>query len=327
MAARDGSSRVGRPAIAPGAPDAADAGAPPPSSTSNNSEAIEEVLEEAEFFMTRGLVKDARDILEEQLRRAPHHPLLLERLREIESIPATAAETAGSSGTRERPLGDAASPTFGTPETQAAPSDRAFDIAASLEAIDALDAGRAGAVFTQATQQVDVEEVFAKFKKGLRAQVSETDSQTHYDLGLAYREMDLHGDAIEEFELAARDPKRECVCYSMIGIIHRETNNVNGAIEAFIKGLHAEIKTHEQESKLYYELADAYESKGIPAEAIYFFKKIAHFAPGYDDPRGSVAERLKALQSREKRQPRTQASSVPDEFDAAFDAMLGGKRN
>src|SRR5688572_31615124 len=56
---------------------------------------------------------------------------------------------------------------------------------------------------------VDVDQVFMKFKAGVRAQVAEADSATHYDLGVAYKEMGLLGEAIAEFEAAALDPHRE----------------------------------------------------------------------------------------------------------------------
>jgi tetratricopeptide (TPR) repeat protein len=256
------------------------------------------------------LFDDARSILEEQLARAPNHPLLLERMREVDASIATAAS--GESGTRERPA-------VQVPE--APHSDRAFDIAASLDAIDSLEPSPRPA-FASAVEQVDVEEVFAKFKAGVRAQVSESDSATHYDLGLAYREMGLVKDAIDEFELAARDPKKECVCQSMIGMIHRSQGNINGAIDACIKGLHAGEKSVEQEMSLYYELGDAYETKGNAPEALYYFRKVAHRDPGYHDPRGAIAARVRAVQT-SQRPSRAQAVNSNDEFDAAFDAILG----
>jgi tetratricopeptide (TPR) repeat protein len=290
------------------------------------SETVEEALEEAEFFVSRGLLKDARDILDEQLRRLPNHPLLLERLREID---AAATQADASSGTRERPDGEAPA---ALPSAAAEPTDRAFDIAASLDALDAID--HAHAAFREPEQQVDVEEVFAKFKEGVRAQVSESDSQTHYDLGLAYREMGLVRDAIDEFEIAARDPKRECVSQSMIGMIHRAQDNVDGAIEAFKKGLHAESKTPDQESSLYYELGDCWESKGDASEALYFFRKVAHRSPSYNDERGSIAMRIRALQKPDRPPPGSAPpSNGSNDFDAAFDAVMtggvrsGGKRN
>jgi tetratricopeptide (TPR) repeat protein len=277
------------------------------------SEVVEDALEEAEFFLSRGLFEDARAILEEHLRRIPNHPLLVERMEELEGA---MAELASSSGTRERP----------EPSAPDEPEDRAFDIAASLDALDALDAmGATQPEVLHAGDQIDVEEVFAKFKAGVRAQVSETDSSTHYDLGLAYREMDLIKDAIDEFELAARDPKRECVCQSMIGMIRRQQNDVAAAIEAFIKGLHAEHKTPEQELSLYYELGDAYEAKGNATESLYYFRKVAHRAPEHDDARGGVAERIRTLQGIGHRPSRERAVGASDEFSDAFDALSSGK--
>jgi tetratricopeptide (TPR) repeat protein len=278
-------------------------------------EVVEDALEEAEFFLSRGLFDDARAILEEHLRRLPDHPLLVERMEELEQA---ITELASSSGTRERPLHE--------PTPQQEQEDRAFDIAASLDALDALDAMNAPQPeVLQAGEQIDVEEVFAKFKAGVRAQVSETDSATHYDLGLAYREMDLIKDAIDEFELAARDPKRECVCQSMIGMVHRQRNDVAAAIEAFIKGLHAEHKTPEQELSMYYELGDAYEAKGNATEALYYFRKVAHRSPEHDDPRGGVGERIRALQVGH-RPSRERAVGDTDEFNDAFDALSDGKQ-
>jgi tetratricopeptide (TPR) repeat protein len=234
----------------------------------------------------------------------------------MEELEQAMAEMASSSGTRERPLHEPA---------QEEPEDRAFDIAASLDALDALDNAAQQPTALHGGDQIDVEEVFAKFKAGVRAQVSESDSATHYDLGLAYREMDLIKDAIDEFELAARDPKRECVCQSMIGMILRQQGNVAGAIEAFIKGLHAEHKTPDQEQSLYYELGDAYEAKGNPTESLYYFRKVAHRSSNHDDPRGNVAERIRTLQGIGHRPSRERAVGDTDEFNDAFDALSDGK--
>ncbi|HEY3256134.1 MAG TPA: toll/interleukin-1 receptor domain-containing protein, partial [Polyangiaceae bacterium] len=49
-------------------------------------EDVETALDEADFFATRGLYEDARAILNEQLARTPHHPLVAERLREVNSV-------------------------------------------------------------------------------------------------------------------------------------------------------------------------------------------------------------------------------------------------
>ncbi|MCB9590641.1 MAG: tetratricopeptide repeat protein [Polyangiaceae bacterium] len=276
---------------------------------SGQSELIEEVLDEAEFFAARGLWEDAKAIVEDQLRRVPGHPLLLERLREIEL--AIEAQTDTESGARERaPLSES-------------PEDNAFDIAASLGALDELEeaAPPESRAFSH-HDDVDVDQVFAKFKEGVRAQVSDQDSATHYDLGVAYKEMGLLADAIGEFELASRDSIRECMCYAMIGMIHLEQGDLDRAAEAYVRGLAAQNKTVEQEMSLYYDLGNVYEMKGSAAEAVYYFEKIARRDPGYRD----VKERIEALRPQQPtRATAARAVNDDEEFDRVFDDLFESK--
>jgi tetratricopeptide (TPR) repeat protein len=261
---------------------------------------------------------EARGLLEEQLQRLPNHPLLLERLREMEEHAASARS--GGSGTRAVPRD------LPHPASPFSLEDRSFDIAATLDALDALDAGPPPKPAGD-SGQISVESVFQQFKAGVAAQISESDAATHYDLGVAYKEMGLFTDAVLEFELSARDPSRECVCQSMIGMIHRETGNVDAAIDAFIRGLHAQAKTRDQELALTYEIGDCYESRRATDQALYYFQRVSRVEPGYDDMRGSAAERVRRLEPAPM--PKQAAMAVGadsgvDEFDAALDDLLGG---
>ncbi len=269
----------------------------------------EDALEEIDFFAQHGMFDEARNLLSEQLARSPNHPLLLERQRELQQL-ATQA-----------------------PATSPPPSGmiiyRSFDIAASLGALDELEmpaASKRKPAAPPPGEQVSVETVFEAFKQGVAAQVPESDAQTHYDLGGAYKEMGLIHDAITEFQIAARDPARECVCLSVIGLIHLEQGNIEEALNAFIGGLHAFQKTPEQELALTYEVANAYELRGNPDQALHFFERVARTEPGYQDMRGSVADRITRLQPAPKQQSIARASnaeSLGDEFDKAFDDLFG----
>ncbi len=297
-------------------------GAPAPKQSSQSlGQLDEEALEEVEFFASNSMFDEARNLLEEQLQRLPNHPLLLERLRELEEH-AAAAQGDGS-GTRAVPRNT-------TPAPSAQPGssrfeDRSFDIAASLDALDALDAGPQPDP-EHDPNQVSVESVFQQFKAGVAAQISESDAATHYDLGVAYKEMGLVSDAIAEFELAARDPGRECVCQSMIGMIYREHGNVDGAITAFIHGLHAKVKNPDQEMALTYEIGDCYEERRSADQALYYFQRVARMNPAYDDMRGSVADRVRRLEPAPMPMPAAMAvgAETVDEFDAVLDDLLGG---
>lgn len=269
---------------------------------------LEEVLDEAEFFAARGLYDDARGILEDQLARTPNHPLLLEKLREV--LQASAGVV---------PAQDGAEQSHVIPSQYPPEDDDEFS--ATLSAIESLEV--ASPQFKPASADVDIDQVFAKFKEGVRAQVEESDSATHYDLGVAYKEMGLIADAIKELEIAARDPARECMCFAMIGLVHLEQNALDAAEKAYIRGLEAARKTVDQEMNLYYDLGIVNEMKGAYPEAAYYLKKIARKDPGYRD----IRERLMML---EQAQSETVSSTrrpvgEEDEFERVFDDLFGSK--
>ncbi len=265
-----------------------------------SSRELEDALDEAEFFCSRGLFDDARAILTEQQAKHPNNPLLRERVAELD---AQDEQRAGS-GARERPQ----------------EPDRAYDLATSLDALESLDynglepaEGNAAA-----DEQVDVEEVFAKFKEGVAKQISVDDSDSHYNLGIAYKEMMLIDDAIREFEVAAQDPKRECVCCSMIGMIEIERGRMNEAIDAFLRGLASPNKDAQQETVLCYEIGACYEAKKLNKEALSYYQKAMRRDPNYRD----VQERVRRLAKVDSKMQRQAAVGADDEFDRAFDDLV-----
>jgi tetratricopeptide (TPR) repeat protein len=197
-----------------------------------------------------------------------------------------------------------------------------LDAPTSVGSLDELPPESVGDV-TSSMVHVDVDQVFMKFKAGVRAQVAEADSATHYDLGVAYKEMGLLGEAIAEFEAAARDPHRECMCFAMMGLIYLEQNDLERSAESYIKALAAQSKTVEQEMSLYYDLGTVYEMKGAKKEALYYFQKIARRDPGYRD----IADRIDALSGAEppKQAQAARAVNDDDDFERAFDDLFEGK--
>ncbi|MBK7585159.1 MAG: tetratricopeptide repeat protein [Myxococcales bacterium] len=276
-----------------------------------NHEAIEEALEEAEFFASRGLYDDARTIIADQLVRAPGHPLLVERMTEIEEFLGGGSEQVAVARVSVAAPG----------VVHSEPEDRSFDIAASLEALDSLEPSAPPAAAPSNLSDQDVDQVFEKFKAGIRAQVSENDSATHYDLGVAYKEMGLLADAINEFGLAARDPSRECMCYAMIGMIRLERGELDLSAKAYLRGLEAAQKTPDQEMALHYDLGNVHEMKGVAKDALYYFEKVAKKDPRY---RG-VTDRIAALQPGARPASGTRSVNEEEDFDRVFDDLFESK--
>jgi tetratricopeptide (TPR) repeat protein len=280
--------------------------------TTPEQEALEEALEEADFFAARGLYEDARAILADQLSKTPNHRLVIERLREVEESLAAS----GSSQTIERStLGRGAAP-----ETV-----EDIDVAVSLRGLNEDLPPESSGDVTSSMVHVDVDQVFMKFKAGVRAQVQEADSATHYDLGVAYKEMGLLAEAIAEFEAAARDPHRECMCYAMIGLIYLEQGDLERSSESYVKALAAQSKTVEQEMSLYYDLGTVYEMKDAKKDALYYFQKIARRDPGYRDTADRIAALMPGAPELPKAEKPARAVNDDDDFDRAFDDLFEGK--
>ncbi len=254
---------------------------------------IEELLEEAEFFVAQGLFEEARSTLSDAFRSHPGHPLIDEKLRDVAQLAAAAeAERSASS--------------------VGAPTDQSFELAEKLAAeLDESEPNAAG------SDVLDVEQVFEQFKKGVGEQVAVEDSETHFDLGIAYKEMGLVDDAINEFRLCLNDPQRVCIAETMIGLCHIERGDVAQAIGHFKRGLYADTKTDREELGLYFELGNAYELLHDPKEALYYYQKVHKRDPDF---RGVVA-RIQALT--QPQSPQAPTPMAPDDIDRAFDDLMG----
>lgn len=280
----------------------APAAAVPAPVEAQTSAEIESALEEADFYAQQGVFETARETVEEALRNSPNHPLLLEKLRELDRLART-----GAHADDELPSSSL--------------DDRAYDIAASLDALDEIEPVAAAGAHraSGASEQVDVEEVFQKFKLGVAAQVDQSDSATHYDLGIAYEQMMLYDDAINEFKIAARDPSRAALCYSMIGVIHEKKGQLAEAIEAYKAGLHSDQLSRDEEMGLLYQLALAWEQRNNKKEAIYYLKRIVSYDPTYRDAKG----RLRNLESpSDKGSGTRRRDDIEDDLDAAFENVM-----
>jgi tetratricopeptide (TPR) repeat protein len=248
---------------------------PPPPAPEEEEEAdLGDELEEAAFFVQQGLLDDARAALQNLLEFYPGHKGVLAKLAEVDRRAAPAEKVA----TPHR-----------TP-TQLAPSaagDESFDIARELaeELGPTPSAGAADDEF-----QYSVEDVFSQFKKGVEATVQKEDSATHYDLGIAYREMGLLDDALHEFETAldGNDRRREVDCLTMIGLCRMAQEEFKEAVQAYRRALGSEFLTKDAAKAIHYELGTAYEAAGQAEVGLFYLQKVAKADPAYRDVKSRV---------------------------------------
>ena len=66
-------------------------------------------------------------------------------------------------------------------------------------------------------EEADFADMLRKFKQGVAENVDDEDHQSHYDLGVAYKEMGLLDEAIAEFQKALRAPTNRVPTYEALG--------------------------------------------------------------------------------------------------------------
>jgi tetratricopeptide (TPR) repeat protein len=256
---------VARVEVVPAAPSR-----PPEPGADDEDADLEAEIEEAEFFIQQKLYDEARELLDSLLLFHPGHRKLTAKWEELTRRSAP-------------PAPPPAAPPPAAPE----PLEESFDIAREL-------AEELGATITPPSVdelQFTVADVFSQFKKGVEQTVTAEDSETHYDLGIAYKEMGLLDDALHEFQVAigGRNRKKEVDCLTMLAACYMEKGEPPGAIEALRRALRSDYITPEAARAVHYELATAYEAGGDPQTALFFLQKVLRADPRYRDVQAMAA--------------------------------------
>ena len=149
----------------------------------------------------------------------------------------------------------------------------------------------------------DVLDIFQEFKKGLESQLEDEDSETHYNLGIAYKEMGLIEDAIKEFQTAKNDKKRFLQSSSMLGICYMEKGLYSLAVDILSKTLEGITEHDDSYWSVKYDLAEAYEKNNQLKEALDLYTEVYGWNAKFRD----VSERVGLL----KPQVKSTAKELP----------------
>jgi tetratricopeptide (TPR) repeat protein len=148
---------------------------------------------------------------------------------------------------------------------------------------------------------VDLAEMFGELKHDLEADVASTDEdpETHYNLGIAFREMGLLDEAIGELQKACQSfdhgkPFPQIMqTYTWLAQCFLEKGVPEAAVRWYDKALNVPGIDGETRVALHYELASAHETAGDKTSALRHFMDVYGSNIDYRD----VAERIKALKS------------------------------
>jgi tetratricopeptide (TPR) repeat protein len=236
-------------------------------------------LEQIDFFIEQELYDDALRMLAQLEQQYPEDGDVRERRLLLKSKGILLEDVALDSGS--------------TPSEEALFADEEgfVDLAAELEQ----ELAEEDAMVEEATghghEEAQLSEVFREFQKGVAEQLSEEDSDTHFNLGIAYKEMGLLSEAIGEFQISSRNDEFFVSACSMIGVCYLEMGMPQQAAEWYRKALTLESMTQDDRLGILYDLGSALETAGEIEEAYATFSEILAINPAFRD----VQVRLKQL--------------------------------
>lgn len=165
-----------------------------------------------------------------------------------------------------------------------------FDLAAELEQELSKEELLTGKDLIPPQEQT-LEEIVEGFKKGVAESLSPEDYDTHFNLGIAYREMGLLDEAIGEFQLAAKHSRYLLDCCSLLGACFLEKGLPELAVKWYQRGLETPDLTEDAMLGLLYDLGNLYATTGEVDKARKTFVEIYGINSNYRD----VVARLEEL--------------------------------
>ena len=304
-----------------------------------------EQLEKADELLKRNRIKDARRIFIKILDDDPEHPVAREKLLQIEDkeisfresksqppvkrgAPAPPVQNRPTSAPQEASFEDllkSLDESFSDHTLETSQSDPSLpkapirdlaeaaskpaegenyiDLTALLDGFDEQNRAEASAPQTEVESELDT--IFEEFQRGQNDQPKQEDVETHFNLGIAYNEMGLVDDAINEYKQSMSGERyidsalMLALCYQRKGILKES--------EQLLRSLMKDSRcSKEQQMLVKYELGIILSEGPQKAEAAQLFGEVHAQDPKFRDVASRVGApaRKKGSDSQESRKKR-----------------------
>src|SRR6185369_9134432 len=264
-----------------------------PAEEGRHENMMRQELESVDFYIAQGysdIAVDTLEMLEKQFGDQPEIQARREKLAARNQQAAAEAPAVFEFGETEE-LTATAVPEAITFDAESAYASLAGDggnnVASTKPVAGGIDAGLA--------------ELFEEFRAAEEGDEVREDFETHYNMGTAYKEMDLMDEAISEFQTAAGlvragdGTSRFLQCCNMLGHCFVQKGMPEASVIWFRKGLLSPGHSEDEYQALRYELASAYEQLGDLKQAREFYTEVY----GVDVSYREVAEKLSQLRKQE----------------------------
>jgi tetratricopeptide (TPR) repeat protein len=143
-------------------------------------------------------------------------------------------------------------------------------------------------------EEADFQSMLQAFKRGIAANVGEEDFESHYDLGVAYKEMGLLDEAIAEFQKALRATEGRLKSSEALGMCFFEKGQFAVCETILRRGLEAPAVSDAERIGLLYWLGRALEEQGRGTDALGAYNRVFGVDINFQD----VSRRVQAIHAR-----------------------------
>jgi tetratricopeptide (TPR) repeat protein len=239
---------------------------------------IQTDLEEADFYLQQGLLDEAEQVCSRLAKACPDNADVQQRLESIATRRSGAAKK----------VAPAAQPVVAAPAPKSAEVEDSFDLdmvvddsfVAPLENLD-LNMGEEDiessleSTLSQGAPQGDEVNDLADSQRGIQTVIGDEDTESAYNLGVAYKEMGLYDDAVAEFDKAMRSPLRKIDSLTLKASCYVDQQSFEKAEEVLTLGLSDSFLSTKDRVVLYYETGLLYEAWHRYADALSSYQVVA----------------------------------------------------
>jgi len=171
---------------------------------------------------------------------------------------------------------------IGSPDEILEEKEDFFDLGAQLDEDRELVVAEEVEEAMDATS-MEVDKVFEGIKHEIGEKTEQESHRLHYELGIAYQQMERIDEAIEEFKKALSDQEVKNDCFLRLCACFREKEMYKHALNAAKSGLKSRFISQNEFLGLHYELGLTYAEMGDNKKALATFMEIEKVNANYKD--------------------------------------------
>jgi tetratricopeptide (TPR) repeat protein len=137
-------------------------------------------------------------------------------------------------------------------------------------------------------EQRDFQDMLQQFKRGIDANIDAEDFQSHYDLGVAFKEMGLLDEAIAEFQKALRAPEGRLRTSEALGVAFYEKGQYAISEAILRRAVETLGASDDEQIGLIYWLGRAAEAQDKTGAAISSYERVMAVDIGFQDTRSRM---------------------------------------